>query len=160
MFSIFLECLLLRYINDHKLLFSTTLEYIMLWGMEGIPGIQECYFPMQFMLSIMFHCSCCCLVIKSYPTPCDAMGCSLPGSSVQGILQARILEWDAISFSRGSSWHGDQTRVSCSQILYHWVTREAHNALLCTVNLTLAFSKLITNQRELLMNKVNILPIF
>ena len=41
------------------------------------------------------------------------MDCSLPGSSVHGILQARILEWVAISFSRESSWSGDQTYVSC-----------------------------------------------
>ena len=39
---------------------------------------------------------------------------SLIGSSVQGILQARILKWVAISFSRGSSWSKDQTWVSCS----------------------------------------------
>ena len=88
-------------------------------GHAGYPNsMKECYFPMQFMLSIMFHCSCCCLVIKSYPTPCDPMGCSLPGSSVHGILQARILEWDAISFSRGSSWHGDQTSVSCIAVRF------------------------------------------
>ena len=37
---------------------------------------------------------------KSGPTLCDPMDCGLPGSSVHGILQARILEWDAISFSR------------------------------------------------------------
>ena len=37
------------------------------------------------------------------PTLCDPMDCSLPGSSVHGILQERILEWVAISFSRGSS---------------------------------------------------------
>ena len=37
---------------------------------------------------------------------------SLPGSSVHGILQARILEWVAISFSRASSWPKDQTWVS------------------------------------------------
>ena len=39
----------------------------------------------------------------------DLMDCSLPGSSVHGILQARILEWVAISFSRGSSWPRDWT---------------------------------------------------
>ena len=39
------------------------------------------------------------------------MGCSLPGSSVHGILQARILEWVAMLSSRGSSWPRDQTRV-------------------------------------------------
>ena len=41
------------------------------------------------------------------------MGCSPPGSSVRGILQARILEWVAIPFSRGSSWPRSLTHVSC-----------------------------------------------
>ena len=45
-------------------------------------------------------------------TLCDPMNCSLPGSSVHGIFQARILEWGAISFSRSSSWPRDWTRVS------------------------------------------------
>ena len=44
------------------------------------------------------------LVTQSCPTLCDPMDCSLPGSFVRGIFQARILEWIAISFSRGSSW--------------------------------------------------------
>ena len=43
------------------------------------------------------------LVTKLCLTLCNSMECSLPGSSVHGILQARILEWVAISFSRGSS---------------------------------------------------------
>ena len=46
------------------------------------------------------------------PTLCDPMDCSPPGSSVHGILQARILEWVAIPFSRGSSQARDQTCVS------------------------------------------------
>ena len=41
------------------------------------------------------------------------MDCDLPGPSVQGIVQARILEWVATSFSWGSSWPGNRTRVSC-----------------------------------------------
>ena len=45
----------------------------------------------------------CVLVTQSYPTLCNDKDCSLPGSSVHGILQARILEWIAISFSRGST---------------------------------------------------------
>ena len=58
---------------------------------------------------------------------CDSVDCSLPGSSVHGVLQARRLEWVAISFSRGSS----QPHVSClayigRQILYHCTTWEAH----------------------------------
>ena len=44
-----------------------------------------------------------CLVAQSCPTLCDPMDCSPPGSSVRGISRARILEWVAISFSRGSS---------------------------------------------------------
>ena len=52
------------------------------------------------------------LVTQSCPTLCDPMDCSPPGSSVRGILQARILEWVAISFSRGSPQPRDRTWVS------------------------------------------------
>ena len=45
-------------------------------------------------------------------TLCDPMHCSLPGSSIHGIFQARVLEWVAISFSRGSSGSRDRTQVS------------------------------------------------
>ena len=56
------------------------------------------------------------------------MDCSPPVSSVCGILQVRILEWVAISFSRGSSWLKDQTQVSCiaGGFFTIWATREAH----------------------------------
>ena len=47
------------------------------------------------------------------PTLCNPLYCSLPGSSVHGIFQARILKWVAISSSRGSSQPRDQTYVSC-----------------------------------------------
>ena len=54
--------------------------------------------------------------------------CSLPGSSVHGILQARILEWVAIPFSRGSSQPRDQTQVChiAGRRFTIWATREAH----------------------------------
>ena len=67
------------------------------------------------------------LVAQSCLTLCDSMDCNLPGSSVLGILQARIVEWVAISFSRGSSQPRDQTRTSCiaGRYLIIWVTREA-----------------------------------
>ena len=54
------------------------------------------------------------------------MDCSLPGSSVHGIFQARILEWAAISFSRGSSWPRDRTQVSriIGRRFTVWATRE------------------------------------
>ena len=51
-------------------------------------------------------------VAQSCLTLCNPVDCSLPGSSVHGILQARIVEWIAISFSRGSSRPRDRTRVS------------------------------------------------
>ena len=63
-----------------------------------------------------------CLVVQSCPTPlCDPMDYSLPGPSVHGILQARILEWVAMASSRGSSQHRDQTQVSCitGRFFYH-----------------------------------------
>ena len=51
---------------------------------------------------------------------CDPMDCILPGSSVHGIFQARVLQWVTIFFSRGSSWSRDWTWVSshCGQMLY------------------------------------------
>ena len=65
------------------------------------------------------------------PTLCDPMYYSPPGSSVHGILQARILEWVAISFSRGSSQPRNQTQVShiAGRRFNLWATREAHQVL-------------------------------
>ena len=51
---------------------------------------------------------------QSCPTLCDPMDCNLPGCSVHGIFQARVLEWIAISFSRGSSQTRNRTQVSCT----------------------------------------------
>ena len=55
---------------------------------------------------------CLCEVAQSCPTLCNPIDCSLPVSSVHGIFQARVLEWGAIFFSRGSSQPRDQTQVS------------------------------------------------
>ena len=57
-------------------------------------------------------------LLQSCPTLCDPMDCSPPGSSVHGILQAGMLEWIAIFFSRKSSQRRDQTHVSLC--LLHW----------------------------------------
>ena len=53
------------------------------------------------------------LVAWPCPTLCNPMDCSPPGSSVHGIIHARILEWLAIPLSRESSWFRDRTQVSC-----------------------------------------------
>ena len=60
----------------------------------------------------VYMCVCVC-VSESCPTPCNPMDSCLPDSSVHGILQAGILEWVAILFSRRSSWPRDCTWGSC-----------------------------------------------
>ena len=73
----------------------------------------------------VYNCKCFECWTKSLQlclTLCNPVDCTLPGSSVHGILQARILEWIAISFSRGSSWpKRDKALVTCigRWILYY-----------------------------------------
>ena len=86
-----------------------------------------------------FVCVCVCVCVCAHSMTVmsnshDPMDSSTPDSFVLGIFQARILEWVAISVSRGSSWPKDQTRVSrvsClgRQTLYHCATWEAYNSL-------------------------------
>ena len=74
-----------------------------------------------------FSCESESEVAQSCPTLCDPMDCSPPGSSIHGILQARLLEWVAISFSRGSSQPRYRTQVShiAGRCFNLWATREA-----------------------------------
>ena len=65
----------------------------------------------KWWLLIIFTCACS--VAKLCLNLCDPMDCSPPGSPVHEILQARILEWVAISYSRGSSWPRDRAHISC-----------------------------------------------
>ena len=69
----------------------------------------------------------CVLVSQFCLTLCDPLNCSPPGSSLHGILQARVLEWVAISFYRGSSWPRDWTQVSyiAGRFFTLWATRKA-----------------------------------
>ena len=68
------------------------------------------------------------LISHLCPSLCHPMDCSLQGSSVHVFLQARILEWVAVSFSRRSPWPRDLTQVSCiaGKFLTNWATREAN----------------------------------
>ena len=81
--------------------------------------------PADIPIPLVFCCYC--LVSKLCPSLCDPKDCSLPGSSIHGISQARILERLAISFSREPPHPRDQTRISWIErrILYHLSTREA-----------------------------------
>ena len=95
-------------------------------GIEN--GVDICVQSQRFLHHTLWVSE----VAQSCPTLCDPMDCSLPGFSVHGILQARILEWVTISFSRGSSRPRDRTRIShiggrCFNL---WATRKTHMAKL------------------------------
>ena len=88
---------------------------------------KDIFYPVNSHTS---HLTCVCVLLTQLcPFLCDLMDYSPPGPSVHGIFQARILEWAAIPFSRGSSWPRDQTCISCisciGRILYHCSTEEA-----------------------------------
>ena len=93
--------------------------------------------PYLWCWKLIFHsihgivCVCVCVwVTQLCPTLCNTMECSSPGSSIHEITQARILEWVAIPFSRGSSQPRDQTQVSRigGKFFTIWATREAYMA--------------------------------
>ena len=94
------------------------------WGISELHTEEE---EVWFEQSLAYHCfnflghhESESEVAQSCLTLCDPMDCSLPSSSVHGILQARILEWVAISFSRGSLTQGSNLGLPhCRQILYH-----------------------------------------
>ena len=71
------------------------------------PGKLHAFLTHKLLVSVQFSS-----VAQSCPTLCDPKDCSLPGSSVHGIFQARVLKWVAISFSRRSSWPSDWTCIS------------------------------------------------
>ena len=75
-----------------------------IWLLKPQYFCSESSFPLNTVL---------CLVAQSCPILCNSMDCSPPGSSVRGILQARVLEWGAMPVSRGSSWPRDRPLVSC-----------------------------------------------
>ena len=79
----------------------------------------------QFSQSIASEVAQSCLTLF------DPMDCSLPGSSIQGIFQARTLEWVAISFSRVSSWPRDCFWVShiAGRVFIFWATRESSQSI-------------------------------
>ena len=113
--------------------YTSHLHYLLLCTQKiSILKLQANYHP------IIFECpfssaaaAAAAKSLQSCPTLCDPTDGSPPGSPVPGILQARTLEWVAISFSRGSSWRRDWTHVFCigRRALYHWATREAQGDL-------------------------------
>ena len=92
---------------------SERLKKAVFWG-------AYLYFP--FFISLPSESE----VTQSCLTLCDPVDCSPPGSSIHGILQARILEWVAISFSRESSKPSDGTQVSCTADRFFTSGRAVH----------------------------------
>ena len=83
-----------------------------------------------------WRCAVLYLVAQSCLTLCDPMDCSLPGSSVHGILQARVLEWVAMPSSRVSSQPRDRTQVSHIAFFTIWATREVFSGAASGTELT------------------------
>ena len=90
-------------------------------------GVNDCIWVVRNWLSAGQVCAVLWLVAQSCPTLRDPVDCTPPGSSIHGILQARILEWVAMSSSRGSSQPRDRTQVSrtAGGFFTVWATREA-----------------------------------
>ena len=87
----------------------------------------------------------CVLCAESCPTLCGPLDCSPPGSSVHGVSQARILEWAAISYPKGSSRPRGQTSIACISctgrwILYHCTTWKA-SIITSTLVFNISFNK-------------------
>ena len=97
------------------------------WGDPGgLQSLKEGLRLSQYSKSSTYELSGCCgggLVAKVLFNSYNPMDCSPPGSSVHGISQARILEWVAISFSRGSSQPRDRTKSLALLVIYCIVSR-------------------------------------
>ena len=94
---------------------------------SGISWFMYCWSLAWRTLSIaLLACAAAAKSLQSCPTLCDLIDGSPLGCSVPGILEARILEWVAISFSRGSSQPRNQTQVSsiAGRFFANWATRE------------------------------------
>ena len=94
---------------------------LQIWMTESSSNI--CFWSIMLYLAenIEWHRMWECVCSQSCVIPCDPLDCSLPGSSVHDILQTRLLEQAAVSYSRGSSWPKDQTHISCISCLGRWI---------------------------------------
>ena len=94
-------------------------------------------------------------VAQSCLTLCDPMDCSLPGSSGHEILQIRLLEWDAISYSRGSSRPKDRMHISWVSYLGRWTLPLHHIVLIVWIMLGIFISQISQFLSEELWNSNN-----
>ena len=100
---------------------SLSLKQVYLYTLK-VAAYGSCFHSVYIQMLIEIQSFGCAKSLQSCLTLCDSMDCSLPGSSVPGLLQSRILEWVAIPSSSGSSQPRDhQASISCigRQVLYH-----------------------------------------
>ena len=128
---------------------------VLLLSRERSSFQRSCVFPFPHHPQLQLHLAYCSFPWEALPlifsqlvwvyakslqsclTLCNPMNCSLPGSSVHRILQARILGWVAIPFFQGSSWPKDWTHVSCiaERFFTVWATREAiYETVVCLIS--------------------------
>ena len=101
-------------------------------SLETHSFISSPHFP-YWVVWVLYIFHMCVLLAQSCPTLCDPTDCSPPGFSVHGILQARILEWIAIPFSRGTSQPRNRTLVSCvaGRFFTVWATGTPFRYMIC-----------------------------
>ena len=106
----------LAIINQYVLFYKWPYKYLGIFK-DNILKSYSCSVLCLCIYYKYFNISLCAELFQSCLTLCDSMDYSPPGSSVYGILQARILEWVIMPSSRGSSWPRDRTSLLC---LLHW----------------------------------------
>ena len=125
------------------------------WAAEGNWTSVQCICLWCILINLLCEhsestCMHACSVASVVSTLCDPVDCRLPGSSVHGILQERILKWIAVSFSRGSSQPRDQTTISClaGGFSYHWAVREVLWTHMKTITMANTFVLTILYQTQ------------
>ena len=145
-------------VNSSASPFLWVVWYLVLWMYHSLfihMPIDEFlhFFEIIVTNSVRMYCYCC-LVAKSYLTLYGHMDC---GSSIHGNSQARILEWVAISFSRGFSWPRDWTYISCIEgrcfatealgkpiyiILMNWIFEGVHSGCSSIIHSVMIYASL------------------
>ena len=114
--------------KQHWSITSTRTVNLVKWmkGINSFKNTQQHYSLTYSTTRAITSVYLCAKLLQLCPTLCDSVDCIPPGSSVHGILQARILEWVAMPSSRGFSWPRDQTCISCISCRFFtvWATRE------------------------------------
>ena len=111
--------------SGRNLTWKNDWKTLLTWGRKQASRLEK---PRELKYIYIYICVCVCVCVCSVTHPCpnpsSPVDCILPGSSVHGIFQARILDWVAISSSRECSRPRGWTCVPCigRWIFYHWAT--------------------------------------